>query len=152
MAAIKDLIKKPSDILDLMVTSLTNQGNRHDFIVDMTKFGGTTVINNQTIPCGCAAICAVQELMGRMYPIDVISNPLDRSDFMLLERKDLHLFETAVNMLRTGAVTWPFIFLGVEFGDDIVKLNNSFHLANRTWPAQLSAVGRVAEVLKQKGY
>lgn len=83
--------------VEAMINGLLTQDQREDFRIDMNSFGRTS----QQICFGCAATCAVQQLVGINLKADTITH---RYETLNVDRGDIYEFEHAINALRMGAL------------------------------------------------
>lgn len=86
-----------------MIKGLEKYGRNDTFVLHMGTWG-CVYVASPTIrkPCGCAAIITVQQLTGIDYTIETINSRHERAEAVSIPCNDLHLFEGAIDALRTG--------------------------------------------------
>lgn len=153
MKRIIDLVPKPSDAINAMVSGLLKQSARKDFIIDMTTFG----VTRGNICFGCAATCTLQEISSNNLATNIdISGPLARSITYNLEFHDVCRFEYAIDNLRCGILHPLLSFYNYAHKElDIIAVveENSIVLSrlnNDNWHENISGYKQLANLLKKK--
>lgn len=96
---IKELLPKPSDLIDAMIQGLREQSARPDFKVDMDTWGNTSA---ERMCFGCAAICTMQKAFGVTFKPFQLDTLASRSSCLAVEKNELDEFEMTVDGLRRG--------------------------------------------------
>lgn len=101
---IRDLVKKPSQVIDAMIHGLQKAADDPEFRFDMLTFGDV----REDICYGCAATCAVQELYGiRFTPEQYLKTAQTGQKgtychIAVLGDSDIPEFEYMIDSLRSG--------------------------------------------------
>lgn len=167
MKDIKELVKKPSDVVTAMVKGLLRQNEREDFKINMNAFGIYSTSEN--ICFGCAATSTVCELTkvpldsmylpnvyGQLnYAIGNNSELIDRTG-LLLGYEGVSRFETAVDYLRRGDIFMLLVYFGFDNALSMsVQLRKSsfldFYLETGNWCCQLDKVLKLRDELVRMG-
>ena len=136
---------KVSVALQAMIDGLNHQYQREDFKISMDTFG-----DYDDICHGCAATCAIQQLSGVNIPDSLITDRVDRANFLEVDRKDLGYFEDIIDDAREGLLLKLFAYMGQEEFHD-ASYDKQWELTTKNWQIELPKVQTFVDMLKEKG-
>lgn len=156
MKQIRDLIKLPSQALDIMCDGLEAQSKREGFKVNMDYF-----YKHEAQTCfGCAATCFLQQVTNTDLPTNMgFSDSADRGVWLDLERMDMLTFEDIMDDVRCWEFWWLFGYFGFDFEPFFKLVNtlpewsdNEFFLRTTDWEEQLPKVRAIAKIMRDNDY
>lgn len=140
---------KPSQIVRAMIDGLLDVDKSTDQIVDMACFGYYALGEQQ---CSmCAASAAIQKLLEKKYPSNVINLRFRRADFLGADLTTQHRFEWVLDELRKGNPFDLFNFLDLPFDPSLVY-DLEWHLDNSIWAQELPKLEKFHDVLVRRGF
>ncbi len=140
MIDIKEKIEsKPSKALEFMVNGLVKNDKRKDFVIDQFHFIEERTYSNALF--GCAATCAIQEIMGD----DVVTK-----EKYFNYPKEIHEFKYIMNDAKQGFMDLLFEFCKKKsyFRHNY---NGRWNLFNKNWKKELPKIRELIKELKSKG-
>lgn len=147
MKTIKEIVGTPSRALEYMCDGLLRQSKRKAFRIAMNTYGAYN--HDKRLCFGCAATCAIQEIMGKNIPGKFLEWSIDRSGYFGLSNIDLKEFETAIDMASRSLFRRLFRYFDRDFP---VELNlYSFNLETSNWRKELPKVRKLIEDMKKAG-
>lgn len=158
---IREVVTKPSQVINAVVTGLRKHSQREDFEIDMSTYGSKRDLGNSPICYGCAATSCLQQLAGR----DLTAEFFIERDFwgemgdskgspLGLDWEEVNNFESVINNFRLGSFGSLFWYFNIILSSSKISCledNYKFSLETYNWREQLTIVQKLVYELQLQG-